>query len=208
VSPAGGLARLGGPAGLGGLTRRLLPEQLDQYRGLAVVDIAGRGEQRDRAGGRQSAQVIQRVPGSALRQLRRVAAAELAKISPGRARTRCEVRGTAPRPPPIRRTGRRPCGARAARSCPPARAFRPEVQGGRTPGEPGCLVAWPDPPLGLACCHHAPRRTAPSAALDSLLWPVYIELTTRLLALTRSVSARSGIRSVINPCSRDGDWSS
>ena len=45
VSPAGGLAAFGG------LTGRLLPEQLGEDRGLAVVDIAGCGEQRDRAGG-------------------------------------------------------------------------------------------------------------------------------------------------------------
>ena len=65
------------------------------------------------------------------------------RISPGHARTRCEVRWTARRPSPTRPAGPRPCGARAATACPPARVFRPGLQAGHTPGGRGCLASSP-----------------------------------------------------------------
>ena len=143
------------PAAFGGLTGMLLPEHLGEHRGLAVAGIVGRGEQRDWAGGRQRTQVIQRLSGVRPGPVPPCSGGRTHQISPGHGHTRCEVRWTAPRPWPIRRTGPRPCGARAARSGPPGRAFRPGAPAPRTPGEPGRLAASRDPPLPFAYCHHA-----------------------------------------------------
>ena len=55
------------------------------------------------------------------------------------------------------------------------------------------------PGSGATPPRYPAATTASMGTLDSPPGPVYIGVTARLLALTRSVTAQSGLRSVINP---------